>query len=438
MDENPVPHPVALRLTDDLQRSRLTVAFRILLAIPHIVWVILWTIAVFFAAILGWLITLISGQLPAGLHRFFVAYIRYVTHLTAYLTLAADPYPPFNGERGVYPIDVDLPEEPAPQSRWRTLFRLVLAVPVLMVSSVLGGVPVAAAGDSGGGSGESGGSASFGGVMFAGAFLGWFASLVTGRMPRGLRDMVAYANGYRAQGYAYLLLVTDRYPNTDPGPLLATVDPPPRHVVHVANDEDDLRRSRVTVLFRLPLAIPHLVWLALWSVLAWIASILQWFVLLVRGRPAEPLHRFLSAWIRYAFHVAAFLSVASNPFPGFTGTPGTYPLEVALPAPGRQNRWKTFFRGFLVFPALIVASGLGALWFVGAVLTWFVGLFLARAPRGLHQTMVYVLRYEAQVYAYWFLVTDAYPHASPLEGADAPEFVEPLEPAADDLTFAQT
>src|SRR5262249_15174935 len=156
---------------------------------------------------------------------------------TAYLTLAADPYPPFNGEPGAYPVDVELPAAPLPQSRWRTLFRIVLAIPALLLMSGFGGVPVAAGaqGDSGG-SGEGGGGASFGGVLFAGAFLGWSASLATGRMPKGLRDMVAYGNGYRAQGLAYLLLVTERYPDTDPAPLLATIEPPDVHAVRVIRD----------------------------------------------------------------------------------------------------------------------------------------------------------------------------------------------------------
>ena len=31
-------------------------------------------------------------------------------------------------------------------------------------------------------------------------------------MPPGLRDLTAYSIGYPAQAYAYLLLLTDRYP----------------------------------------------------------------------------------------------------------------------------------------------------------------------------------------------------------------------------------
>ena len=425
-------HPIVLHITDDLHRSRLTVFFRLILAIPHFIWVAIWTIGAAVVAIIAWLIALFTGRLPGSLHRFFLAYVNYVAHLTAYLALAANPYPPFDGRRGRYPIDVELPADPERQSRWRILFRLVLAIPSILLATAFYGFTGTQT-SAGSSSGREGGGVAFGGPLFAVAILGWFASLATGRMPRGFRDAAGYGIGYRAQTFAYLLLVTDRYPNADPRPLLHSVERPPVHDVHVAADDDDLRRSRVTVLFRLPLAIPHLVWLVLWSVLALLASILQWFVTLVRGRPATALHRFISSWIRYGVHVSAFLSVASNPFPGFTGTPGTYPLDVALPPPGRQNRWKTAFRAILAFPTFIVSSALGSAWLIAAVLTWFTGLFLGRAPEGLHRLLVYVIRYDAQLYAYLFFVTDRYPHSSPLEGAEPPAEPESFRPPEDEL-----
>ena len=49
-------HPVQLVVEDDLKRSRLTVFFRLLLAIPHLIWVFLWTIATFFVAIVTWFV----------------------------------------------------------------------------------------------------------------------------------------------------------------------------------------------------------------------------------------------------------------------------------------------------------------------------------------------------------------------------------------------
>ena len=142
-------HPVQLVVEDDLKRNRLTVFFRLLLALPHIVWLILWSIAVFFAAILNWIVTLIAGRPAGSLHRFLSRYVRYLVHLYAYLWLVANPYPGFVGEEGEYPIDVRLPP-PEPQPRWKTLLRILLALPALVLASTLGTAGSIASGSRGG------------------------------------------------------------------------------------------------------------------------------------------------------------------------------------------------------------------------------------------------------------------------------------------------
>jgi hypothetical protein len=418
-------HPVKLVVEDDLRRNRVTVFFRLILAIPHFIFVFFWTIAVIFAAVANWIATLVQGQPPAGLHRFLSAYVRYQVHLSAYLALVGNPYPGFVGEEGEYPIDVQLPP-PSPQPRWKTFFRIFLAVPSLMLATALGGVgnvrlpSRGKAGQYGGGGG--------GALDLSVAVLGWFASLARARMPKGLRDAGAYSIGYSAQMLAYILLLTDRYPNADPTAMLAAVERPPQHSVHLVGDADDLRFSRVTVFFRLLLAIPHLVWLALWTVVAILAAIVTWFATLPTGMPPAGLHRFLSRYVRYSLHVNAFLYLAANPFPGFAGEAGRYPLDLALPGPTRQRRWKTGFRVFLAIPAAIVNGALGWGLAVAAILTWFVALFTGAAPWGLRNFSAYALRYAAQLNAYAYLLTDAYPHASPLEGA-APAQLSFDEPA---------
>jgi hypothetical protein len=406
-------HPVQLVVEDDLKRNRLTVFFRLILAIPHLIWAFLWSIAVFFAAIANWIVTLIAGRPAGSLHRFLSRYVRYLAHLYAYLWLVANPYPGFVGEEGEYPIEVRLPP-PEAQSRWKTLLRIVLALPAVVLASALGSAGNAFAGGSGRSRTYSYNTSSLGTAV---AVLGWFASLARGRMPKGLRDAGAYSVGYNAQVLAYVLLLTDRYPNADPTAMLADVEPPPLHPVHLVGDAHDLRRSRVIVFFRLLLALPHLVWLALWSIAAIIVAILNWFVTLFAGTPARGFHRFLSRYVRYALHVAAFLYLAANPFPGFAGEAGSYPLDLELPERERQNRWKTGFRVILVVPAAVVNSALSSALIVAAVFTWFVALVRGSAPWGLRNLSAYALRYSAQVNAYVFLLTDTYPHASPLEGA---------------------
>ena len=411
-------HPVRLRIDDDLQRNRLTVFFRLLLAIPHYIWLFIWSIGAFLAWIANWLATLATGRPPHALHRFLSAYLRYGAHLNAYLLLVANPYPGFTGERG-YPFEVELPEEPVEQPRWKTLLRILLVIPAVVLSTALSGPLV---GSSGGYAQRRGRYRSYvnvgGGFLgVASAFLGWFAILVRGAMPKGLRDAGAYSIGYGAQTLAYVLLLTDRYPNADPNALLAGVEPPPAHPVAVAV-ADDLVRSRVTVFFRVLLAVPHFIWFFLWTAASILASIVQWFATLARGTPLASLQRFLGAYIRYRVHAYAFLFLVANPFPGFTGAPGTYPVDVQLPEPEEQRRVVTFFRFLLSIPVWIIGSALESALFVAGVLTWFAALATGRAPEGLRNLGVYALRYTAQSFAYVYLLTERYPHASPLAGRD--------------------
>ena len=427
MDAAPPSHPVRLVLTDDLDRSRLTVFFRLLLTIPHFIWLALFAIGAFFVALINWFATLFTGRSPKGLHDFLAGFVRYATHVLAYLFLAANPYPAFylGNDPNPYPVDVTIaPSER--QNRWITGFRFVLVIPAMMMAGAL----------SGGGAALNSRGGSSGGVASIAAMETWFSSLVRGRSPRGLRDFLAWSIAYTAQMYAYLFLLTDRYPNTDPLVFLGELEQPEAEGRAKLANVDDLRRSRLSVFFRLLLAFPHIVWLILWTALALLAAIVNWFFTLITAHPWTPLVRFLSAYIRYSAHVSAFLSVVANPFPGFVGAAGTYPVEVEIPTPGRQNRWITGFRIFLAIPALFLNSAIGWLLGLGSILIWFYSLVLGRAPEGLQRTGAYAIGYGAQLNCYVFALTDRYPHSSPLAvlgrgggvGASLPSPPSPREP----------
>ena len=192
----PIPapyHPVRLIVTDDLHRSRLTVFFRLILAIPHMIWLLLWSVVALPAIVINWLATLIKGRSPEGLHRFLAAYFRYYTHFSAYVYLVGNPFPGFKGVEGSYPVDLEI-DGPERQNRWKTGFRLILAIPAHILASVLGYV-----------------------IEIVG-FLGWFVCLVLGRMPKGMRDLSAYCLRFQMQTYVYAGVLTDRYPSLNAGP----------------------------------------------------------------------------------------------------------------------------------------------------------------------------------------------------------------------------
>jgi hypothetical protein len=78
------------------------------------------------------------------------------------------------------------------QPRWTVLLRPLLAVPAVVLASVLGI------------------------VLLASSVGAWFVSLTRGRTTEGLRELGAFCLRYVAETAAYLLLVTPLYPTLAP------------------------------------------------------------------------------------------------------------------------------------------------------------------------------------------------------------------------------
>lgn len=186
-------HPIALVVDDDLERNRVTVFFRLLLAIPQFIWLYFFGIVAAFALLFAWFAALFTGRVPNGLHDFLARYQRLTTHVFAYTFLIADPWPPFGGSPGTYPVDLRV-DDPAEQSRLTVFFRLLLAIPALVLAYV------------------------FRLVNTLVAVLGWFYSLAFGRMHEGMRDLSAWMLQFEMQAYGYLFLLTGRYPSFSGGP----------------------------------------------------------------------------------------------------------------------------------------------------------------------------------------------------------------------------
>jgi hypothetical protein len=185
-------HPISLVVTDDLQRRRMTVFFRLLLAIPQLIVLFLWAIVAELATIVNWFATLFMGRSPNALHNFVAAFLVFQTRVTAYIYLLAEPWPPF-GAGGDYPVDLRVAGA-QPQNRLTVFFRLILAIPALILASV------------------------FGTLNRVLALVSWFYALATGQISDGIRSIGVYCLRYEQQTFGYVLLATDRYPSLSGAP----------------------------------------------------------------------------------------------------------------------------------------------------------------------------------------------------------------------------
>jgi uncharacterized protein DUF4389 len=183
-----------LRVTTDeaLRRRRLAVLFRSLLLIPHYVVLSLWSFFVVLILLIGWFAALITGRLPARLHRWLTAYLRYWGHVTAWFELLSGRYPlPHQGDR--HPFAIEIPR-PGRQRRIVTALRLPLALPAIVLTSV------------------------FIVILTTSAVGAWFVALILGRTTAGLQELGTYCLRYQLETSAYLMLLTPRYPRLEPAP----------------------------------------------------------------------------------------------------------------------------------------------------------------------------------------------------------------------------
>lgn len=90
-------YPVGVELSPPAHpRDRLTVAFRVILVLPHLLAVWALSLAWALATAVAWVAILFTGRYPEELYHFGVGVLRWNTRVEAYLLLLHDRYPPFS------------------------------------------------------------------------------------------------------------------------------------------------------------------------------------------------------------------------------------------------------------------------------------------------------------------------------------------------------
>jgi len=197
-------------------------------------------------------------------------------------------------------FEVDYPERLA---RLTTLFRIVLAIPILVIATLIVGADTQTtyneAGEavrSTGGIGES--------LALATALMIVFRR----RYPRWWFDFARELTRFGGRVFAYLALLTDRYPST--------VD---EQAVHLEIDYPDVRElNRWLPLVKWLLALPHYIVLVILSVLSMLAVAAAWFCIVVTGRYPRSLFDFVVGTFRWWLRVGAYaFLLVTDSYPPF-------------------------------------------------------------------------------------------------------------------------
>ena len=197
----PVRFDVSPHLTG---RDRVTVGFRLILVIPHMI--ILGGFgafafgggrggleaagalgsAAFAMAFIAWFAIVFNGTQPRGLWEFAAYYLRWWTRVSLYLSLLRDEYPPFGDEP--YPMMFELRPPETARNRVTVGFRFILVIPQIIVLFFV----------------------DFAWVITT--IISWFAIIFTGRVPEDFYRFGVGVLRWNVRVQAYVLLLRDEYP----------------------------------------------------------------------------------------------------------------------------------------------------------------------------------------------------------------------------------
>lgn len=211
------------------------------------------------------------------------------------------PSPPSYAAR----LEVDYPDT---LDRVTTFFRLLWAIPILIILSLLTATGNETVVTETGEQIRSSGGGILGGLFLATMLMILFRQ----RYPRWWFDFARELIRFEARVGAYLVLLTDRYPST--------VE---EQTVHLDIDYPDVEQdlNRWLPLVKWLLAIPHYIVLAVLLVVAVAAVVIAWFAILFTGRYPRGLFDFVVGVGRWGLRVQAYaFLLVTDEYPPFTLT----------------------------------------------------------------------------------------------------------------------
>jgi hypothetical protein len=185
-------YPVTVGFDAPFEVARWRVIGNYILAIPHLIVLYVLLIVAEILSIGAWFAILFTGELPPGIGTFIAGVHRYQWRVVSYILFLRETYPTFSIPSGY----ADPGDDPAvfnvapaeTYSRVAVLLRIIYAIPQLL----------------------------FGFVLTIGLYVAWiiafFAVLITGRWPEGLRKFVVGVEFWATRFSAWYFLLADPYP----------------------------------------------------------------------------------------------------------------------------------------------------------------------------------------------------------------------------------
>ena len=201
-------------------------------------------------------------------------------------------------------LEIDYPER---LSRVKTLFRIILVIPIAFMAALVSGSLVGTDTASDAANDAIAGLGVTGGVLFLATLL---MLLFRRKYPRWWFDWNLELTRFTTRVGAYLVLLRDEYPSTDE-----------QQAVHLDLDYPDAANelNRFLPIVKWILAIPHYIVLAVLGVAAVVVTVIAWFAIIFTGRYPRGMFDFVVGFTRWALRVEAYVALLiTDRYPPFS------------------------------------------------------------------------------------------------------------------------
>jgi Domain of unknown function (DUF4389) len=187
----------------------------------------------------------------------------------------------------MYPVTFAAENPGEGRNRLTTFFRLLIAIPWLIVGGI------------------------YGFVAYLAAIGAWFSIVFTGAYPEGLYNFVSGYIRFLGRLYAYIYLLTDEYP-----PFNGEVDP--AYPVGVGTPPALAEYDRLKTGLRLIFGIPVLLLSYVQALIAEVVALIGWFAILFTGNMSDGFFNPIRSATAYQTRAAAYFLLITEDWPPFS------------------------------------------------------------------------------------------------------------------------
>ena len=206
-----------------------------------------------------------------------------------------------------YPVAVSVEPVLSNRNRLTTAFRLILAIPHVILVGPVGFGILYERGHWGWRSSDAG-NGLLGIVAIALAIVSWFTIVLAGQHITAIRQFTNFYLRWRVRALAYLMLLQDQYPPFGDHAYPASIT--------VADPVG--KRNRLTVALRIILAFPHFIVLAFLLLAWWFGTAIAWLTIVIAGTYPPGLYDFAVGCLRWLLRVEAYVLLMVDDYPPFS------------------------------------------------------------------------------------------------------------------------